>query len=330
MLRKKRYKPDPSWQDRAWRFTDLDREILTLLTRYRYLRGRYIAALLGRKRGTINKALVKLHGVRLIDKPRSQFLGWNSLNDSDIYEINTAGMRRVTDTVPEATNLVRTRSETPTKQFAHAMMICDTLASIEIGVRRAGLGFVTEAEITATSPVPDPLRLPVELSHRFPNGHSEHVKTHARPDAVFGIRYADGRTRLFLLECEHYSPTFRATFKGTSTLKKIVAYRHLRSSKVLQEHLGKKRFTVLVVFPHQPEMIEKEERAGKPLTLISKAEALIMEVVGPNDLFYLKTVPLQEELLMAPSEYPELMFDAPWTVPGMPPRGINEPPAANG
>lgn len=326
MLRKKRYKPDPKWQSKPWIFTDLDRAILVLLVRYRYLRGRYIAALLGRQRGTVNRALNKLHGVRLIDKPRSQFLGWNSLNDSDIYEISAAGMKRVTDSVPEATNLVRNRTDAPVVQFAHAMMICDTLASIEIGVARAGLTFITEAEITSHSTVPDPLRLPVELSHTFPNGKHEHVKTYARPDAVFGIRYGDGRTRLFLLECEHYSPTIRHTFKGTSTLKKIVAYRHLRSSNVLVDHLGKRRFTVLVVFPHQPDMIEKEQKANRPLTLISKAEALIMEVVGPSDLFYLKTVPLQEEILMAPSEYPELMFNEPWRVPGKLALGINEPP----
>ena len=327
MLRKKRYKPDPKWQSKPWIFTDLDKSILMLLVRYRYLRGRYISALLGRQRVSVNRALNKLHGVRLIDKPRSQFLGWNSLNDSDIYEISSAGMKRMTDSVPEATNLVRQRGDAPVVQFAHAMMICDTLASIEIGVNRAGLTFITEAEITAKSPVKDPLRLPVELAHTFPNGNRERLKTYARPDAVFGIRYQDGRTRLFLLECEHYSPTIRHTFKGTSTLKKIVAYRHLRSSDTLRQHLGKKRFTVLVVFPHQPDMIEKEETQNRPLTLISKAETLIMDVVGPNDLFYLKTVPLQEELLMAPSEYPELMFDEPWRVPGRDPRGINEPPA---
>lgn len=326
MLRKKRYKPDPKWKERTWIYTDLDKSILVLLIRYRYLRGRYIAALLDRPRVSVNRALNKLHGVGLIDKPRAQFLGWNSLNDSDIYEISSAGQRRVNESVPEATNLVRTRTEAPVVQFAHAMMICDTLASIEIGVRRAGLTFITEAEITALSPVDDPLRMPVELSHTFSNGNRERIKTHARPDAVFGIRYEDGRTRLFVLECEHYSPTLRNTFKGTSTLKKIVAYRYLRSSDVLAKHLGKKRFTVLVVFPYQPEMVEKEEAKGKPLTLISKAEALIMEVVGPNDLFYLKTVPLQEELLMAPAEYPELMFDEPWRVAGGASKGINEPP----
>ncbi len=326
MLRKKRYKPDPSWKNKEWRFTELDRDILILLIRYRYLRGRYIAALLGRKRGTINKALVKLHGVGLIEKPRTQFLGWNSLNDSDIYEINTAGMRRITDSVAEATNLIRARSETPVVQFSHAMMICDTLSSIEIGVRKAGLSFITEAELTADSTVDDPLRLPVTLDHRFPNGNREHVKTHARPDAVFGIKYADGRTRLFLLECEHYSPTVRNTFKGTSTLKKVVAYRYLRSSTVLLDHLGKKRFTVLFVFPYQPEAEAKEIAQDKPVTLISKAEQLIIGISGAGDLFYLKTVPLQEELLAAPHEYPELMFDAPWLVPGQGEGSIKEPP----
>lgn len=327
MLRKKRYKPDLSWRTKAWRFTELDRDILLLLTRYRYLRGRYIAALLDRRRVTVNKALKKLHGVGYVSKPRSQFLGWNSLNDSDIYDITALGLKRLTVGVPEATNLLRHHEDAPVVQFAHAMMVCDTLSSIEIGVRRAGLAFITEAEITEHSNVSDPLRLPVELRHTFPNGKTEYLKTYARPDAVFGIKYASGKTRLFLLECEHYSPTIRHTFNGTSTLKKVLAYKDVKKSGILLNHLGKKRFTALFVFPHQLEKLEQEESKKKPLTLIAKARELIVSLAG-GELFYLKTVPVQEELLSSPYEFPERMFDEPWEVPGGVPQSIKEPPAS--
>jgi predicted transcriptional regulator len=323
-LRKKRYKPDKSWEDKAWRFTDLDREILLLLVRYRYLRGRYIAALLGRKRVTINFALSKLHGVGYVVKPRAQYLGWNSLNDSDIYELAPAGKKRLKTDITSATNLLHHEDDRPNRQFHHAMMICDTLSSIEIGVRKAGLTFITEAEVCAFTKVKDPLRLPIHLRHTFENGKTEDVTAHMRPDAVFGIRYENGKTRLFLLECEHYSAPYRNTFVGTSSMKKIVAYKDLKKGDVLIKHLGKRHFTPLFVFPFQPDQHEKEQATGKLLTNVSKVAALLETHSGGHS-FYLKTVPVQEEILQAPYEFPEIMFDDAWLVPGKEPEFISKP-----
>jgi hypothetical protein len=320
MIKKKRYMRDPKWKTKEWRFTELDKQILLQLSRYRYLRGGYIARLVGRPRKTVNHALNKLHGVELVDKPRKQFLGWNSLNDSDIYELTPAGQKRITIEHPPVTNILRMYSYAQPKQFSHAMMICDTLSSIEIGVRDAdGYTFIPEGEIVEHSSVTDPLKIPCTLNHTFRNGHHERITTYARPDGVFGIKYPDGRTRLFVLEAEHYSAPYRNTFENTSTLKKLLSYADIWASDAMFRNLGKKRFTVLIVSPHQPEVLANEHRTGKPLTAATKIQNLIVDLFGSSEMFLIKTVPVQEELLSAPSPFPELMFSGEWKRGGLPP-----------
>ena len=311
MLRNKRYKPNPAKENAPWLFREIDREILTYLAKYRFLRGRFIAPLLNRKQPAVNYSLHKMWERRLIDKPKSQFQGWNSLNDSDIYELMPKGEKKLLATVPEATNLLRVLSDTPSHLFAHSMMICDTLASIEIGVMKDGYRFITEAEITARLNVKDPLLLPFSIGWKFDNGHAENLKSHARPDAVFGLEYPDKRKRLLLLEAENYSPPYRNSFDRSSTWKKVLAYLSIRDTKAIKQ-LGRDNFNLLLAFPRQVELDAVKKRIEKHF--------------GKSDLFLMKVVPVQTELLHAPSPFPELMFSGVWERAGMEPVSLKDLP----
>lgn len=281
------------------------------LARYRYLRGTTLHELVGGKPVTVNYSLRKLFDRRLIDKPKSQALGYNSLNDTDIYELTDKGASWLTQAVPEATNLLRTVSDAPVKNFRHAMMICDTLSSLELGARLAGCTFITQAEILQRVTHPHPMKLPCTVSHTWPNGSTHRADTHLLPDGAFGIGYPDGRTRLFLLEAEHYNPLMPTNLNRASFLKKIIAYTDIRAKKAIRQ-LGKSNFNVLFVFPTS--------------TRAAHASEIVASLYGTSDLFLMTHAPVQEEIWRSPRPFPKLFAD-PWLRGGLPPASIKEPPA---
>lgn len=311
MVRQKRLKPNRENLNKPWVFTKNDELILTYLARYRYLRGTTLHQLVGQKPGTVNYCLRKLFDRRLIDKPSSQGLGYNSLNDTDIYEILPRGYAKLIERVPEATNLIRKVSDAPPKNFSHSMMICDALASLELGAKRSGCTFITQAEILEKVTGEHPLKLACSLRHAFKNGTIQSLDTFIIPDAVFAIGYPNGRTRLFLLEAEHYNPLYPSNIYRASFLKKIVAYTDIKAKKTIRQ-LGKSNFNVLFVFPTKTRSVN--------------AQLVVEEVYGRSELFLLSSQPVQEEIWRSPVPYPEL-FTGEWLRGGLPPFNIKKTPA---
>lgn len=311
MIRHQRLKPNRANLNKPWLFTKNDELILTYLARYRYLRGTTIHQLVDGKPGTVNYCLRKLYDRRLIDKPSSQGLGYNSLNDTDIYEILPRGYAKLIEKVPEATNLIRKVTDAPVKNFSHSMMICDALASLELGARAAGCTFMTQGEILAKVDGDNPMKLPCSIKHKFPNGTTQALDTFIIPDGVFAIGYPNGRTRLFLLEAEHYNPLNPTNIYRASFLKKILAYTDIKAKKAIRQ-LGKSSFNVLFVFPTK--------------TRSENAMAVVEAVLGQSELFLLSSQPVQEEIWKSPDPYPEL-FNGLWLRGGHPPFSIKETPA---
>ena len=289
------------------RLTEQGVAVLLVLARYRYLRSTHLGALLPhRSRDGLRRTLRRLFDHGYIDKPKEQLRGYNSLYCADIYMLDTKGERALSDrglTPPQVTRLYRDKSDASVKQFAHAMMICDSLASIEAGVLNTDVEFIPWIKIVEKAPVEKPLKFPINIKH---DGMS--YDGFLNPDGFFGLRYADGKTAYFALEAEHFNPIYPSNLRRASTLKKLLGYRDIVRNQVYKSQLGIGNLRVLVLAPNPTR---------------SKHQAELLEtLVGSSHLFLFHPIPVQEELYKAPPPFPEL-FEAPWMRAGLEPEQIN-------
>ena len=209
-----------------------DVELFRLLTRYRYLDSRQLWQLLPLsircypqphkqqperkdKRTSAQIAftarLRKLADWGYIDRslngrlpPQMRFMGYEiyEIGDEAVLYLSRAGIHE-----EDITAL----SVGSTLQFSHALMICSTLASLEIGAMQAGVRFITWQEILGKAPeetrfAKHPWLFPeVSIEYKFPNG-VERNKVRLRPDCPpFGFEYTVGRTEKALSLCDHRS-----------------------------------------------------------------------------------------------------------------------------
>lgn len=284
-------------------------DVLLLLSRYKYLRSNHIRQLLPHRSSVkIGDSLRRMYDLGYIDRPKEGKRGYNSHYCCEIYTLDTKGEKLLAErglAPAQVTRLHRDKSDAPHKQFAHAMMICDTLASIEIGAIAAGVEFIPWTDIVANCDDPKPLNLPCTISHK-----GETLSKNVIPDGLFGLEYSNGKTAYFALEAEHYNPIEPKTLNRASTLRKFLSYRDIVKNQVYKQKLQVGNLRVLVVAPtparstHQVELLER--------------------LVGKSHLFLFHPVPVQEELLKAPPPFPEL-FTAGWHRAGLPAERINEP-----
>ncbi len=279
--------------------------MMELLARYPHIRGTFFDDLLGVCKNTRNYHLNLLFNNRYIYKPVGQGNGYNSLNDTHIYANEDKAWEFLSEEYERATNLSYSKLDMPSAQFRHMMMICDMLQSIEIGLKGTGCEFITQAEILSKATGKDPLKFPATI---YWNNNPYH--TFGKPDAVFGIRYPNGKTRLFLVEAEHKGANTRHTARLSSTEKKLMVYDAVQKSGAIKQ-LGKRNFTVLMGIPNK--------------TRLKNIKKLIEEKFTQSDLFLLAYVPTHENLYRSPSPRPEL-FTGLWERGGMEPVSIKETP----
>ena len=302
-----RFRRNRGRQQKPYRITENDLDILRILARYRYLRTSFIFPLVGRKANTSGYlSLRKLFEHGYINKPREQHRGYNNLYTPDIYELDKKGADVLKERLPEATRLVRKRYDVPVKNFGHAMMICDTMASIELGINQTDCELITWQEIVERAGGENPMKLPCDIEHRF-NGSLVRKSTFLHPDGLFGIRYPDGNTSFFALEAEHFNPINPTNLDRASFLKKFLGYRDIVKSGVYKKQLSIPNVRVLVVAP----------TAAK----IQHMQELVVELVGQSNLFLFAQIPVQEEIFKAPPPFPEL-FEQEWQRAGHEPTNI--------
>lgn len=297
-MRRNRYSRCRNASRAAHIITPNDQDILRLLARYRYLRASFIDQLLpGRSSQGLSRSLRRLFDHGYIDKPREQHRGYNSLYCPDIYELDDKGTEALHDEPLEVTRLYRQKIDAPIKNFAHSMMICDAMASIEIGLLGSKHTIITWQEIVARANHKKPMKLPCELSHTFPDGRRETNKTFLVPDGLFGIRHPDNKVSFFVLECEHYNPIEPTNLKRASFLKKVLGYRDIQRSGVYKSQLVIPNMRVLVAAPTKTRMNNMIELAKR--------------ITQQSNLFLFTHIPVQEELLKAPLPFPSLI-STPW------------------
>lgn len=302
-----------------------DIEIFVLLARYRYLRSNFLFAFVGGRHETRFKERLGAlyHDGRYINRPAEQWQFAHARYSPAIYELDQRGADIMKQYGLAAGTSLRRAPVGESRQFSHALMICDTLASIELGVRAQGTArFIPPAEILRNAPdaarsAPQPFALPVRIAHTFARAGKTHTASFQLvPDAVFGVEYhhSDGskRYRFFALEAERSNRVNATNLAQTSYLKKALAYRHIAASRMHETQLGLPNLMVLTVTPTRAR--------------IETMKALLMDITGGkgSGMFLFQDIPVLGEMFKAPPPFPQL-FTTPWTRAGHADFWINQP-----
>jgi hypothetical protein len=235
--------------------TARDIEIFKLLKRYRYLRSTFLYAFVGGKHETRFKERLGalFHDGRYINRPKEQWEFAGSRYAPVVYELDRAGEAVLAQLGTEVKRAIPPHGH---HQFAHALMISETLASIELGARAGNARLMGSDDIIASAPEAtqsqrNPFALPVSITHTFARDRTESAAFSLIPDALFGLAYQErdaGKSyRFFALEAERENRVAASSLKPTSFLKKVLGYRDIAARETHRTQLGTPNLIVLVV-----------------------------------------------------------------------------------
>ena len=281
--------------------TSRDIEIFKLLGRYRYLRSTYIHAFVGGASETrFKERLGDLFHEGYLDRPSQQWEFANARYMPVVHECGRAAVQalRVDGLALEGANTLL--ADSPHRQFLHSLMICEVLASLELGVRaNPALRLIGWPEILGRAPEttsPTPFRIPV------PSGG------YLVPDGLFGIEYGSGEAktyRFFALEADRGTmPVARSGTGQSSYLAKLASYQKIIGGRIFKPHLGVPNLLVLTLTTSTPRLHE----------IVRRFE----EHSGDRAAFLFKSVDAAE--LKGPA--PQLLSE-PWQRSGLPPLAID-------
>lgn len=190
-----------------------DVEIFKLLSRYRFMRGNYLHALLSGHKETFIVRLGELYRTHYLNRPEQQWNYFNSNYRYAIYELDDKGKELLGYNAPEPIAPFRHLYN----EFAHNLMLCDVLANLEIGAKRAGVTLTSCGDI----------QIPCKVSAQI--GNRTHTSTTPLiPDAVFYLTYPDGKKLYFALEVDcGTEPVERSNLSQSSYKKKVLQYKEV-------------------------------------------------------------------------------------------------------
>lgn len=316
--------------DKRLQITERDIEVLRLLSRYRYLRSSHLHALVGGKsyKRFIERLGHLYHEGGYVDRPAQQWQAINARYMPAVYELGDAGeqlLRELGALDQTLSPLLRKGRHGAIRQYRHDLMICDILASLEIGIRANGnLRLVTWPEILASPKMPaatrmaaNPFAFPVSVAYTCPRTNATEMWDKPLvPDAIFGIEYSsDGRKtyRFFALEADRNTePVVRANLLQTSYFRKLLQYREIAAQKAYLTRFGLPNLLVLTVTTNEQHLRNIMEMAR---TLDGGAGGLS---------FLFKTMPALDSLEKAPLPSADILT-APWQRAGRPEFKIDQP-----
>ena len=286
--------------------TKRDFEIFKLLERYRYLRSTYIHAFVGGASETrFKERLGDLFHEGYLDRPVQQWDFARARYLPVVYE-NGAGATRILRetgiTIDERRTFLASVAH---RQFQHSLMICEVLASLELGVcADPRLRFIAWPQILERAP--EQTRAST-TTFRFPLPSGGYLV----PDGLFGIEYlaGDRKTyRFFALEADRGTmPIARSNGRQTYYLAKLAAYQEIISRQLQRAHWGIPNLLVLTVTANEGHLAE----------ILRRFEGQ----VGGHTAFLFKTVESGTGALTGPA--PQLLSE-PWQRAGLPPFRIDE------
>jgi len=295
--------------------TERDIELFKLLNRYHYLRSNFLYAFLGGNSETRFKERLGhlYHDGRYINRPEQQWQFANCRYMPVIYELDDRGEQVLRDRglMQSDSPLLKKGRAGAYRQFAHQLMICDCMASIELGVRQdPNLRFISWQEMLVKAPekprnLRNPFELPVSISYTFPrSGNTHRADIRIVPDGMFGLEYRhDGQKvyRFFALEADRNTlPVLRSDLHQTSYLRKILGYRQIATQNIYRSHLGLPNLLVLNVTTNETHM--------------GNVVALVKELAhdGMSKLFLFKTISSLGDFKKAPAPTRHILTEA-WT-----------------
>ncbi len=285
--------------------TTRDIEIFRALARYRYLRSTYLHAFAGGASETrFKERLGDLFHEGYLDRPSKQWEFANARHQPACYESSTGAAGALHDAgivVDDARTFLAAMAH---RQFLHSLMICDVLASLDLGVRtHQGLRLIAWPEILRRAPESTrasitPFRLPI------PSGK------YIVPDGLFGMEYSiSGKKsyRFFALEADRGTmPVARSNPSQTSYLGKLDLYREIIARQVHKTHLSLPNLLVLTVTTAEARMAD-----------------IVRQLEGTTDAsaaFLFKSISAPDLTRPAPP-----LLSEPWQRAGHPPLAIGVP-----
>lgn len=279
-----------------------DIAIFETLNRYRYLRSTFLHAFAGGKSETrFKERLGDLFHQGFLGRPEQQWQFGGALHTPIAYELDRMGRRALTESGgPLERSACTFLSPTAHRQFNHSILICSSIASIELAARqRSGLRFIPWSEILARAPsevraAPAPFRLPLSTGSIIPDG-------------LFGLEYAHEGTkryRFFAVEIDRGTmPAVRSDDRQSSLLGKLHGYRQIFDRQLHKKHWGISTMLVLTL----------TTRAARLSTL----EGALKED-DPRSMFLFKAIGVEGSL----AKPMRALLDEPWERAGFPPLDI--------
>jgi hypothetical protein len=265
------------------RLSSHDIEIFTALARYRYLPADYIRAIVG---GSLKHLIHRLNILSrepnlFINRPKQQRANASANCRPLIYKLDHRGAHILSE------QGIEYRRNRGAGNFAHELMICQIMASFELGARETGVRFITWDDIIRSENLPDktrqspkPFHIPISVSV---DGHQIH--THVAADGnPFGIaRPIDERLAYYFFpgieaDCGT-EPVNASDFARSSIYKKFVLYLAVEAQDIHRSHFGFPNFYV-------PVITTNETRARSMMDVLSR----ITSGAG-SKIFLFKTFP---------------------------------------
>lgn len=237
----------------AFRLTDDDLVIIRQLARHRFLRSTHIAALVGRSLDRTNDRLSRLFHAGYIDRPRAQLDYYPTSGSAPMaYALADRGARLLIerDGIDFANVEWSRKNRQAGRPFIeHQLEIVDFYVALQrAAAQRPNVRFIHPDEIVASFPDQsfserNPFALRVKISHQ---GIAHEMGL--IPDLVFGLKFADGSRRCFMVEIDRGTmPIARHDIRQTSLERKMRAYLTAHATKQHERQFGWKTFRVLTV-----------------------------------------------------------------------------------
>lgn len=291
-----------------------DVAIFRLLDRYRYLRSTFICAFFPEADRTgLVKRLGDLFHEGYLDRPEGQYDYANALYLPAVYALNDRSEAVLREQGKgERSVLVERGRMGAHRHFAHALMISDILASIELGVRQAGLRFISAAEIVDKGPCRN-LENPFRVRTSVSLGGSSRTDVAVVPDGLFGLEYggANGKSyRFFALEADRNTmPVRRRALRRSSYVRKLLAYREILAHGLHRSHFDVPNLFILNVTVNDTH----RRNIMRVLQEITNGKG--------STMFLFKTMSALGDGLKAPEPSPHMLLE-PWEREGHEPFNI--------
>jgi len=222
-----------------------DIAIFSALARYRYLPADYIHAFAG---GNFKHLIHRLNVLSrepnlFLNRPPQQRANADANRRRLIYELDQRGIHFLQQRGAE--HLQRSR---PPANFAHELMVCQMLASIELGTRERVMRLITWNEILTSESLPEQTRCspkPYSISVRF-GGTTVSIAADGQP---FGIARRDNHGSAYFFcpgieaDCGT-EPVDTSDFERSSIFKKFTLYLAIEKQGLHRTHFGFPNFYV--------------------------------------------------------------------------------------